>query len=223
MYPGSTLGKKIYSRGKVNLEFKLAKYEGKSNPHHGVIIGVALPAHRPHLGQNFLSHGWGIAAATGKKLERSSSAEYGEKFDSGKVVVHLDFDAKTIGFSVNGKKLGMAFNNLEGPVVAAMSAEVECTVNMTKQKVIQSKKKAEEDSMVFAVKPKFKAKKVTPVAWKGRLKQMALLNCSFGWFQHKLKDIGPHGRTMIPKKVQPNKENEDIKDEDEKKEEEKNE
>ena len=62
---------------------------------------------------------------TGKKYHKAKSAEamnYGPTFTSGDVIgVVLDFPSKTISFQKNKQDLGVAFNDLVGPVHIAVS------------------------------------------------------------------------------------------------------
>lgn len=139
---GTVLGKKMYSRGKVNLEFKLPTCECPEGAAQGLIIGVVKSDFRPQGGKTFLANGWGVVAATGNKARSEETKEYLDPFSSGStIVIHLDFEAKTIAFSINGVRGAPAYNDLEGSVVAAVSSEIECKVLITKQKHIVSKKK----------------------------------------------------------------------------------
>lgn len=92
-----------------------------------MIYGCALICADPFL-QNFAcllgsQGGWGYIGGNGQKIHKSPTGiNYAAPYGTGDIIgVQLDFEAKTIEFFKNGESLGVAHENLVGPVVAAVS------------------------------------------------------------------------------------------------------
>lgn len=93
-----------------------------TQPHSYIMVGVA---DRSTVNQmSFLSHnlrGWAIYA-DGTKYHNSSARPYATAFAQNTIIgVFLDFFAKQIRFFINGEDKGVAFENLTGPVCAAVT------------------------------------------------------------------------------------------------------
>lgn len=69
--------------------------------------------------------GWGYVGSTGNKFRNTISfepAKYGPSYGAGDVIgILLDFDKHTVSFTKNKTPLGVAYNDLEGPVFVAVA------------------------------------------------------------------------------------------------------
>jgi hypothetical protein len=87
-----------------------------------VIVGVAKPNYplNTYLGHN--TQGWGYVANGFKNHNSGSGTTYAQTYVQGDVIsVYVDLSKKTIGFKKNGKDLGVAFTNVDGPVCLAIT------------------------------------------------------------------------------------------------------
>lgn len=63
-----------------------------------------------------------MTCLSGQKIHRNRVEEYSNGFSRGDIVgVHVDLNAGTLEFSRNGKMLGIAFNDVKGPLTPCIS------------------------------------------------------------------------------------------------------
>jgi hypothetical protein len=73
-----------------------------------------------HLGAS--AREWGMTCLSGQKIHKNRVEEYSGNFARGDIVgVHIDLNAQTLEFSKNGKMLGVAYNNVKGPLSPCIS------------------------------------------------------------------------------------------------------
>lgn len=88
-----------------------------------IIVGVASPrtSMHDHLGAG--KQEWGLACYSGHKISCGDQREeYSSGCSKGDIIeVKLDLHHKKLEFLKNGENLGLAFNNLTGPVIPAVS------------------------------------------------------------------------------------------------------
>ena len=84
-----------------------------------MVIGIASTTNHTndyfyHKTKDPYNYAWSLLAGSSKKVShRDDATNYGDVTKSGDIIgLHLDFNAKTIGFSKNGKFLGVAFRNI---------------------------------------------------------------------------------------------------------------
>jgi len=174
-------GVKEYSSGKHLLEFRIDHDGGGTNTWK-FIVGV-VPASFQINGLSTwvgAQGGWGYIGGLGHKNNNSSTnSPYGETYTAGDIIgVALNFEMKTIEFLKNGKSFGVAFENLEAPVFAAVS------ITGPRSKVCFLQHCADEEQL-----PKVEAR-----SWKARLDSCHLSEAAIAWHKHNLEDVGIRGR-----------------------------
>jgi hypothetical protein len=110
-----------FSEGRCSFSVEIV--ESPPTPNNWRFIVGVVPPSFP-LTWVGAAESWGYIGGTGGKcFNVGTSTPYGDTYGAkGDVIrVTLDFDAKTIEFAKNGVSQGVAFNNLTGPVFAAVS------------------------------------------------------------------------------------------------------
>jgi hypothetical protein len=108
-------------------EFSIEILGSPASPNSWRLIVGVVPASFTCTGNKQwvgASESWGYIAGTGGKcFNQPKSILYGESFGSvgDRITVRMDWSKGTIEFLKNGKSQGIAFNNLVGPVHAAVS------------------------------------------------------------------------------------------------------
>jgi len=117
------VGNKTYSSGVQEFEIIMVKDARSSNTWKS-IVGV-VPANFRVSEHAWLGsqNSWGYIGGTGGKCHRVGKSDvYGREFgQAARIRVRMNFPKKTIEFFLNGKSQGVAFTNLVGPVMPAVS------------------------------------------------------------------------------------------------------
>ena len=137
-------GSRIFTAGQHYWEISLDRF-GFQNSFRKVIAGVvsadAAEWERSHA---FISmrccplckQFWAIACGTGKKLShqtsrRGSTYLRGDHFsEHDRLGILLDLDKHTLGFYRNGSSIGLAFDDVVGPVIPMVSMRFQKTVTL---------------------------------------------------------------------------------------------
>ena len=116
--------KTMFSEGRCYFEFIII-VDSKTTNTWRFCLGVCPPSFDVRSKQKKWvgSQGsWGYAAVGETCNDVASGVKYGMHYKQDDVIgVTLDFNAKTIEYSINGRSQGIAFTNLRGPVYAAAS------------------------------------------------------------------------------------------------------
>lgn len=82
-----------------------------------IIVGVAAPniSLQTHLGSS--EREWGMMCLSGQKINKAQTEEYSSGSRRGDVIgVIVDLNSGRLEFTRNGQSLGIAFENVKGPV-----------------------------------------------------------------------------------------------------------
>ena len=87
-----------------------------------IIVGVAVPNVnlQSHLGNS--AKEWGMMCLSGQKINKGQTEEYTSGSRRGDVIgVIVDLNTGRLEFTRNGQSLGIAFENVKGPVCPCIS------------------------------------------------------------------------------------------------------
>jgi hypothetical protein len=173
-----------YSSGKPLVEFRIDNDGGGTNTWK-FIIGVVPVRFQINAVSTWIGSqgGWGYIGGLGHKNHNSSTNfPYSEPFSTGDIIgIQMDFEKSTIEFLKNGKSMGIAYENLAGPVNVAVSM----TGPRSKVTLLQSESNEKE------VRPTIAGTK----SWSSRIKQAHLGESSIIWYKHHLDDAGYRGKS----------------------------
>jgi len=117
------VGNKTFSSGIQEFEVIMVKDARSSNTWKSIVgvvpVNFRVSEHAWLGSQN----SWGYIGGTGGKCHRVGKSEmYGREFGQGaRIRVRMNFPKKTLEFFLNGKSQGVAFTNLVGPLMPAVS------------------------------------------------------------------------------------------------------
>mmetsp|Transcript_5668 Transcript_5668/g.21370 ORF Transcript_5668/g.21370 Transcript_5668/m.21370 type:complete len:899 (-) Transcript_5668:1182-3878(-) len=99
-----------------------------------IFIGVIDPAecdvNRGDIGES--ERGWALYCASGEIYHAGNSKDYGrELFTGSTITARLNLEDNTLSFSIDGVDMGVAFNNVTGPVAPAVSFNFEDNYQVT--------------------------------------------------------------------------------------------
>lgn len=184
----SVKGVRKYSSGRPYFDFRI-DYDGGGSNTWRFIIGVVPAAFEINNASVWVGSqgGWGYIGGLGhKNFNSSTNVPYADTFTTGDVVgVQLDFSAGTVEFFKNNVSMGIAFENLEGPVHAAVSM----TGPGSKVTFLQKNELEDESSL-----------RTTEVAdkqsWESRSKNFHLGDASISWYHANLQSGGFRGKAL---------------------------
>lgn len=178
-------GVQAYSFGRHLLEFRIDR-DGHGSNSWKFIIGVVPHRFMINNTSTWIGSqgGWGYIGGLGhKNYNSSTNRPYGATYTAADTVgVQLDFDAGTIEFFKNGVSQGIAFDNLTGPVFAAVSM----TGYQSRVAFMQTPV-PEEDPRIADI---------DHTSWHVRIREAHLGDASVFWFKNDFDDVGLRGRPI---------------------------